>query len=764
MIAGVVHKRLAEVVKCAVSAAALALAGVSFAGAAFADINPPWILPHPKFVKPVTTKPAPGSKVNVVADLFTYDSRSKIATARGTVVITYGAYTLTATRVEYDTKTGRFKANGSIALREPNGNEMQASYAELYNKFREGFAEHVTALLTNDVTITAQYARRTANGVTYYTRATYTACKDCVSEGGTPAWQIRAREAKHDEKNQTIYYKDMNLDIAGVPVLWLPYLAYPDPTVTRRTGFLLPQFKSASSYGLGVQAPFFWAVSPSSDLTLTPMLTTKQGVLADAEWRQRLSNGSYNIHGYGIYQLDPSQTSDSSRWRGAVSTSGDFKLNSVWSAGWNGTWQTDRAFLSDYSINKDDLITNEAHATALYDRSYVNIEALNFQTTLPSILPDGSLNREDQRFLPTAVPFITADHTFADAFFGGELSMDFASYALHRDSAVNFADTQTFLGTDQDRMVGELHWQRQIITGMGQLITPFTGLRSDIYVSHNVPGAPGGEQSATDVLPMAGVDMRWPFVGSLGSGQSVITPVAQIISAPLKQDTSLIGNEDAKALNFDHTSLFLEDKYSGYDRYESGTRANLGLMYSYLMNDGGFIRASGGYTQHIAGDNTFQPGSGLDTNVSDFVAGLAYQPNDKLRFTYEARLNPQLTDINAQEASASLTLDRIAGSISYANVPAAPAYGLADHEEQLWGDVSYRLTTAWSVFGGLRYDLAGHGFIDKEIGVIFDCDCMTAKLSYTDHTGSSLGDPSDKSLMLSVELRTLGKIAGGFSL
>ena len=723
---------------------------------------PQWLVKHPKFVKPVATKPAPGAKANVVADKLTYDGRTKIATATGLVQITYGAYTLIATRVVYEMATGHFKANGSIILREPNGNIVKADYADLYNKFKEGFARHVTALLTNDVTITAQYARRYVNGVTVYTRATYTACQTCVSADGTPAWQIRAKQARHDETKHTIYYKDMNLDIGGVPVLWLPYLAYPDPTVTRRTGFLLPQFKSGSAYGVGMQTPFFWAVSPSSDLTLTPMITTGQGVLAEAEWRQRLASGQYNIHAYAIDQLNPSQATDRSRFRGAVTSQGDFKLNDVWSWGWNGTLPSDRSFLDDYSIDNRDLFKNDVHLTGLDDRTYVSAQAVNFETALPPVLKNGSLNREDQRFLPTVAPYVTASHTFADAFAGGELSYDLSTYSLHRGDPVNFSDSQTFLGTDQSRAVADLHWQRQTINSFGQVITPFLGVRSDVYVSDNVPGAPSGQQTAADVLPMAGVDMRWPFIAAAHSGQSILTPVAQVISSPLKQDTSLIGNEDAKALNFDHTSLFLEDKFSGYDRYETGTRANLGLMYSYLFNDGGFVRASAGYTQHLAGANSFQAGSGLDTPVSDFVGGLAYQPNDKLRFTYEARLAQNLSRLDSQEASASLTLDRIAGSLSYADVAPAPAYGRLDHEEQIWGDLSYRLTSAWILFGGLRYDLPGGSFVDKSIGIMFDCDCMTAKLTYTDHWGKALGDPTEKRLMLSVELRTIGEISGGF--
>ncbi|MGA7268866.1 MAG: LptA/OstA family protein, partial [Aestuariivirga sp.] len=161
----------------------------------------------PEFVAPQTGEPPPGTRVDVVADRLTYDANAKIATATGTVHITYGPYTLTATNVVYDMARNRFKANGSVVLREPNGNIVEADMADLDDKFKEGFANHVKALLTNDVTITSRYARRYENGITVFEQASYTACKTCVTEGGTPVWQIVARETTHDEATRTLYYR-----------------------------------------------------------------------------------------------------------------------------------------------------------------------------------------------------------------------------------------------------------------------------------------------------------------------------------------------------------------------------------------------------------------------------------------------------------------------------------------------------------------------------------------------------------------------------
>ena len=102
--------------------------------------------------------------------------------------------------------------------------------------------------------------------------------------------------------------------------------------------------------------------------------------------------------------------------------------------------------------------------------------------------------------------------------------------------------------------------------------------------------------------------------------------------------------EDAKSLVFDDTLLFDVDKFSGYDRFETGTRANVGVQYTFQANNGAYARAVFGQSYHLAGENAFttpgfdpastlanptqnfSPVSGLETNRSDYVAGLYLSP------------------------------------------------------------------------------------------------------------------------------------------
>ncbi|MCB1379555.1 MAG: LPS-assembly protein LptD [Alphaproteobacteria bacterium] len=701
----------------------------------------------PEFVAPEFKEPPKGTRVLVYAEKLAYDGKSDIATATGLVRITYGPYTLTATKVVYDRRKGLFKANGSVELREPNGNILQADLAEMNDKFKEGFAEHVRALLTNDVTITANYARRYENGITVYENVSYTACKSCVDEGGTPLWQILSRETTHDQQQHTLYYRDATLEIAGVPVFWTPYFSYPDPTVKRRSGWLIPQGHYGEAYGFGVSMPYFWAVKPNADLTVTPRLTSGQGLVADAEWRHRLNNGIYSLRGYGLYELSPGRTDENSRWRGALTSTGDFRLNDTWTWGWDGTLVSDRAFLNEYDYDSRDMAVSSVNLTGLSGRNYTKAQALHYRTLLTG---------EDQDLMPVALPYVTSNYIFDQQVLGGELGFNFNAYSLRRGDP----DPRFDLGTEQTRAVASLDWRRQFISNAGMLITPFTSLRSDVYMSENVPGAGGTRETSSHLLPSAGIDLRWPLIADHGFAQSVMTPVFQIISSSNERDDADIGNEDAITLNFDHTNLFLADRFSGLDRYEGGTRVNLGVIYNLYAANGGFVRASMGESFHVAGKNSFIAGSGLDGSKSDLVGAIAFQPNDSVRLTYQARVEEDLSRINVQEASLGLTFDRISGSLSYADIAAAKAYGRVSNQEQVWGDVNYSLGEAWSLFGSFRYDIEDSRFMNKSIGIAFDCDCMNARLTYSE--GRDRDDVVDHSLKLSVELRTIGSMAGGF--
>lgn len=130
-------------------------------------------------------------------------------------------------------------------------------------------------------------ADRSGGNFTVFQNGVYTACAACKDDPKKPPlWQVKAARIVHDQGEKMLYFEDAKLEFLGVPLAYVPYFYTPDPTVKRKTGFLMPHALSNTKYGFGLEAPFYWALAPDYDLTLSPRITTKR------DRRRRRSSGS----------------------------------------------------------------------------------------------------------------------------------------------------------------------------------------------------------------------------------------------------------------------------------------------------------------------------------------------------------------------------------------------------------------------------------------------------------------------------------------
>ncbi|MGI9463927.1 MAG: LPS-assembly protein LptD, partial [Aestuariivirgaceae bacterium] len=673
--------------------------------------------------------------------------------ATGNVYITYGKYVLVARKAVYDQRRDILRANGEVRLTEPGGNILEADIAQLQNKFRDGFAEHLRLLLTNDATMTADYAQRRDGNITVYTRVAYTRCKDCVLPNGEPLWQLKSQEATHNQEEGVIYHKNASMEFAGIPVFWLPELSHPDPTNKRHSGFLIPNFLISDSLGFGVETPYFWDLAPNYDITFRPLFTSKQGPFARAEWRHRLDNGQYSVDAGGIYQFneDALPPPGDRALRGFVRTQGDFRINNNWTWGWDATAVSDDTVMRRYKIDDRTDIASVAYLTGIDDRNYFTARAYHFQ---------GLLTTDSDTTFPIMAPYIRHNYVFDQTVFGGEVGLNSSVYSIYRERATTPFSIVNH-GTDQTRIVNEVTWEREMIGSAGQIVTPFTRVRSDLAITNNVPDATvaGGfrdNELTARVFPTAGVDLRWPFIRGDGFSQQIFTPVVQVVTSTNERKADRIGNEDAITLNFDHSSLFLHDRFTGTDRFEGGTRVNAGLLYTMLFSQGGFLRASIGESFHVAGRNSFATKSGLESTRSDLVAALALQPFDNLRFTSQARFDQETFDIHVFEAGVNVDLERLSAAINYSDLDSEPAYGRPTKQRQVWASADLKVLGGWSLFGDIRYDFEREGQIRNRIGIGFDCDCFDFRVYYKEDFTNDGDVEKEQAVLMSIEFKTLG--------
>jgi LPS-assembly protein len=767
--------------------------------------------------RPPRPKPAPQptgkgqDQMLVQATELRYDYVNQRVSAVGNVQMYYQGSTVEADKVVYDQKTKRLHAEGNVRLTEPDGKITYGEILDLNDHYRDGFVDSLRLDAPDQTRFAAARAERSGGNFTVLHSGVYTACEPCKDDPKKPPlWQIKAARIIHDEGEKMLYFENAQLEFFGTPLAYFPYFSAPDPTVKRKTGVLMPLVSSSSKYGVAVEVPYYIALAPSYDMTLTPMITTKQGPLMQGEWRQRLVNGSYSIRAAGLFQLDKdyflrdgtqgTATPGYRDWRGSVESSGQFALNNKWVWGWDAMLLSDRTFLQDYNLsafrtNNDPFKTgltegvSQLYLTGKGDRSYFDIRAIHYL---------GFSEADRQVELPVIHPVLDYNYIVGQPVLGGELGYKVNFTSLSRDAASFDAISQTAVNNSYcgpttadpalktkgncilrgvpgtySRLTAQADWRRTVIDPFGQVFTPFASLRVDAATMSitNEPGVSNfistGDSGLVRAMPTIGLDYRYPFISAHSWGTQTIEPIAQVIARPNETNIGKLPNEDAQSLIFDDSNLFRVDKFSGYDRVEGGGRMNAGVQYTAQFNQGGFVNALFGQSYHLFGTNSFATGdiantgldSGLDKRRSDYVARLSYQPDRIYTFTTRYRFDDETFSVQRFELEARANFDRWSTSVLYGNYAAQPDLGFLERREGILGSASVKVTPNWVLQGAARYDLHAAKFDQTRIGVGYVDDCLILALNYmTSYTYS--GNPTaDHRVMLQLSLRTLGGTA-----
>jgi LPS-assembly protein len=811
-----------------VVATVAAVLGLLACGALLAPVSAPAQEGFFQFPKP--PPPPPKSKVAlereksgqkqmlVQANEINYDYANNRVAAVGNVQIYYGDSTLEANRVIYDQKTKRLHAEGNVRLTEQDGKVTYGEIIDLSDDYRDGFVDSLRLDAPDQTRMAATRAERSSGNYTVFHNGVYTACAPCKDDPKKPPlWQVKAARIIHDQGEKMIYFEDARLEFFGQPLLYMPYFSAPDPTVKRKTGFLMPTFKTSSVYGAAAEIPYYWALAPDYDATFAPMITSKQGPLLQGEFRQRLINGAYSIRAAGIYQLDkdyfatsqfapaPGETSTNPgfrTWRGSLESSGLFALNKQWVWGWDATVLSDKTFLQDYnpSLSRYHAVDpfqnpqNEAISQLFLagkgNRSYFDARTIYYY---------GFSQADTQSQIPVIHPVLDYNYVFDRPILGGELGYKINFTSLTRNDADFDPITQSALndGTctqtanpaikttascllrgvpgTYSRFSAETQWRRSITDQFGQVFTPFASVRVDAGAMQisNEPGVSNfiapGDTNLVRAMPTIGLEYRYPFINVQSWGTQTVEPIAQVIVRPNEQQIGRWPTEDAQSLVFDDSNLFRVDKYSGWDRVEGGGRANYGVQYTAQFNQGGFVNALFGQSYNMFGQNSFALGgttntgldSGLDTTRSDYVARLSYQPNNIYMFTTRFRFDNETFAPQRIELEARANFDRWSGSVLYGDYAAQPALGILDRQQGILGTTQIKLDANWVMLAAARYDIVAGKFDQTRLGLGYVDDCVILGLNYITNYTYSGNVQANHTVMLQLNLRTLGGTSVG---
>ena len=182
-----------------------------------------------------------------------------------------------------------------LEFKDIKGNILKTEIAYLNTKSGKLFGKDVNLDLSNSTFDKNNEPRLKGNSITKneniteVTKGVFTTCK---KRDGCPPWQMSAEKIQHNKVKQTIYYKDAILKVYDLPVMYFPKFFHPDPTVKRRSGFLVPTIKNSSSENF-LNTPYFFAIAENKDATFSPRLYPDEKILLQTEYRQANSRSNH---------------------------------------------------------------------------------------------------------------------------------------------------------------------------------------------------------------------------------------------------------------------------------------------------------------------------------------------------------------------------------------------------------------------------------------------------------------------------------------
>ena len=678
---------------------ALALASVSAlclslsAGVSLAQVTPP-----PQ--RPVSSTPD-ATYASLIADDLRLVGQAGLV-ASGSVEIYYNGARLQANELQYDKRTETLSLSGDIRLTEGEKIIILGDTAELSADLRNGVLRSARIVLEQQLQLASSEIGIVDGRYARLNRTVATSCQTCA-DSPTPLWEIRAQSVVHDQDERQLYFRNASFHLKGVPVLWLPRLRLPDPTLERATGFLLPRLKSNSRLGTGLKIPYFIRMGDHKDLTLTPWVSSRTTTL-ELRYRQAFRTGDIEVS--GAWSSDDLLTSD--RWY--LFAEGSFQLPRDYRLNFDIETTSDRAYLLDYGYSDKDRLDSSISLNRARRDKFVSAELTHYNSLR---------SNETNRTQPTIIANFLLHRRLEPDWIAGDLDWQFEGHTHYRTS-----DTPGDDGRDVSRLSARADWRNSTTWSNGMVFSTMAGADLDYYaISDKGPN----EEDGLFLTGTLGAELRWPLIRreQISGATHLLEPVIQVLYTDSNRGS--LPNEDSVLLEFDEGNLWSDSRFAGSDRVETGWRSNIGVSWTRRAPEGWSVSLVAGRIYREQENTAFTLGSGLEGSSSDWLIAGQVQLNNGLTFSTRALFDDHL-EFSRNEARISWQNDRLSIGSSYLWIEDAPAENRPQASE--WAlSGRFKFNDNWSGSADWRYDFINDRSTRIGMGLEYKNECATVSFT-----------------------------------
>jgi LPS-assembly protein len=517
-----------------------------------------------------TLRSSDGAADPIVIEADRLSGRPDLETiAEGGVQLRRGPFSLKADRIEYQQASDLVRATGEVEIRR-NGNVFSGPEVQLKVQRFEGFFlspkyhfERTDAGGSAERFVFLDESRGLAYG------ASYTSCP-----APDPAWELKTDRVLLDTAADIGVAEGAVLRFYGVPILAAPSLSFP-LSDARKSGWLPPGINLDSKSGVSVAAPYYWNIAPNRDATFVPELLQRRGAALGSEFRYLEPSFQGEIN---TTMLPGDRVADRDRW----------SLDLGHQARWDGPYLG----AVDYGLS----------VLRVSDSDYWKDFAHKLPTVTPRLLPTHAYasRRFDSRWGDTQVyARVQRWQVLQDRDLTSRIVSPYQREpqvgVRQRGAAQGFEwtwetegneftnDDTTLITGSRAHALGSIARPWSPIGADGWVVTPRLSLNAASYRT-DTP-MPDGRTQATRTIPTVSLDSTWVLErDTVAFGRPVVQtlePRLLYVNTPFR-DQSTLPNYDSAPNDFNLTSIYADNAFSGIDRVSDANQLTAGVTTRFL--------------------------------------------------------------------------------------------------------------------------------------------------------------------------------------
>ena len=674
------------------------------------------------------------SNVEFTSDSLEVDENKNLMIAKGNVIIKSEKETIKADSVKYDKSLDKATASGNISIISNDGTIIETSEIILTNEFKDILALTLFTKFKDNSKLKASRLSKISDKSVFF-NGEYTPCDCDFKNGEKPVWQLNSSEVTHDKLEKMIYFKNVVLKIMDYPLFYIPYLSTPDPSVRRKSGFLMPSIGYSNRNGLETTIPYYFTTEDESwDSTFTNHFKGKNGYINQLNVRKKYPSGFLETNLFQG-QVDTNNEDEDQVFAGNLYFDG--KLESNWNINASGKYSDQDTFMRRYNFDNSSKYKNFIKTNKISNNSFSEIEWYKYT----------NLEVDSKNNQPNLQPSIKHKIFLNDKNINSEISLN--AHEIKDDE-----------GYDIQRWSGSGILEHKVNNKFIDLmLSAETGL--DLYAIKNRPSSDTNNNKYLDRLSLGvSVLSKKDFIFNIGQHDLLMTPKVQIVSMHSTNRKNDVPNRDSSDFRIDHANLFLINQYQGRDNIQTNQRLNFGIDND-LDTDIGSFSLFFGQSQKIGGTNQ----NIIDTTSdrqSDFITEIQWMSSKKFNLSYNALLDHHNLETNYTSIELSGEYSNFYYNLIHRSVNKNLISDNSDREE-IQFSIGKKIDN-WKISYTNKYDLNNNDaeLIEEEIlldyvGEYMFQDCLSLKLSYKNKDGAPDRDIlPENSIFLTLSLKNLG--------